>query len=115
MLKNLFDYFSLVPGDPFLQSCYFEKLNFNYSWEKTFYPEDASANWQNFSGLFQQSFEKSYQDVVLCEKYGRLLMTEGKYPEAKVMFEKALRQSPENPFLKYEIQQLVSPEKGQSP
>ncbi len=115
ILKDMEDFYPAVPDDPFLQSVFFEKLVFNYSWERSFHPEDSGTNWQKFSKLFQDSFEKSCQDYVLCEKFGRLLATEGKYPEARGMFEKALSQNPENPFLKYEIQQVVSWEKSKVP
>ncbi len=72
ILENLLEFHPRVPEDPFLQSCYFEKLVFNYSWEKTFHPEDDGTVWNNFSPVLRRSLEKGYRDVVLCEKFGRL-------------------------------------------
>ncbi len=95
-----------IPEDPFLQSCYFEKLVYNYTWEKTFHPEDTWTNWSNFSETFRDSFLKSFQDVELCEKYGRLLAVENQKLEAKQIFEKALKLMPGNPWLESEIEQL---------
>jgi hypothetical protein len=111
ILKNLLDFYPRVPNDPFIQSCFFQKLVFNYTSEKTFHPQDTWTNWQNFSGTFQQSFGNGYQDVVLCEKYGRLLASEGKLDQARWMFLKALKQNPQNEFLKYEMNRLDHPEK----
>lgn len=106
ILTRLIEFYPSLPPDPFLQSLFFEKLLFNYSWEKTFHPEDAWVNGHTFSNLFQQSFGKSYRDEVLCEKYGRLLATEGEKSDARRMFEKALVQSPGNPLLLQEIREL---------
>jgi hypothetical protein len=106
ILEKMLRAYPLIPEDPFLQSCYFEKMVFNYSSEKVFHPKDTWANWSNFSEVFRISFFKSYQDVELCEKYGRLLAVEGQKTEAKRIFEKALRLFPGNPWLKSEIQQL---------
>jgi hypothetical protein len=89
-----------VPRDPFLWSIFFEKLLFAYSWEKTFHPEDGRTKWLDFKRLFRTSFEKSVQDTVLCEKYGRLLASEGEAAEAKRVLGSALRKDPGNPFLK---------------
>jgi len=109
ILKDLLELYPSVPTDPFLQSCFFEKLTFVYSWEKTFHPEDSWTDWDRFSGTFRHSFEKGYQDTVLCEKFGRLLLTEGKVEEARGMFKRALRQDPGNKFLKEEIEQALQP------
>jgi hypothetical protein len=106
ILESLMAFYSRVPEDPLLQSCFFEKLVYNFSWENTFYPGDTWTDWANFSNLFHQSFDKSYQDLDLCEKFGRLLAVEGQGAEAKRLFEKGLRLSPGNPLLKYEIQRL---------
>jgi hypothetical protein len=99
VLQDLLHFYGAVPNDPFLQSCYFEKLLYYYSFEKTFYPQDAWANWGNFREVFGKSFDKSGQDSVLCEKYGRLLASSGDPEKARLMFNKALRQDPQNPAL----------------
>jgi hypothetical protein len=114
LLRDLAGFYPRVPPDSFLQSCYFEKLLFNYSWEKTFHPEDTQANWGNYAGLFRDSFGKSCQDMVLCEKFGRLFASEGKPSEAAKMFRKALDQDPRNPLLIYEWSQ-VQPRSGSAP
>ena len=106
ILKDMVASYDRVPRDPFLQSCYFEKLLFNYSWEKTFYPEESWTNWDHFSIIFTNCFDRSSQDLVLCEKYGRLLASEGQIIQSRVMLEKALVLSPQNPLLLYEIKQL---------
>jgi hypothetical protein len=76
VLKGLLDAYPGLPKDPFIQSCFFEKLLFDYSWEKTFHPEDSWTAWNNFSGVFQRSFEQSYKDPVLRTKWGELLSME---------------------------------------
>ena len=83
-----------------------EKLTYQFSWENTFYPEDTWTNWKNFSGVFQESFNQSYQDAELCEKYGHLLAVEGDDAGAKKIFQKAMKLSPGNPWLKDEMKQL---------
>ena len=80
VLEGLGEAYQGYPRDPFLQSCYFEKLLYNYSWEKTFHPEDGWANWRNFSGVFGESYRKGLADPVLAEKYGALLSSEGLNP-----------------------------------
>jgi hypothetical protein len=106
VLMDLLNFYPKIPDDPFLQSCFFEKLVFNYTWEKTFYPEDSQANWSNFSEIFHDTFAKCYPDVVLYEKFGRLLAVEGQKEEARGIFEKALKLSPGNPWLKQEMREL---------
>lgn len=106
ILADLLALYPRVPNDPFLQSCFFEKLVFNYTWEKTFHPEDIWADWANFSAVFHASFARSYQDPALCEKFGRLLAVEGQTAEAKKVFQKALKLSPGNPWLKQEIGEM---------
>ncbi len=106
VLEKMLQAYPSIPSDPFLQSCYFEKLAFNFSWENTFFPGDNWANWNNFSETFHQSFGKSYQDATLCEKYGKLLAVEGEKAEAKKIFQKAQKLSPGNAWLKYEMGQL---------
>ena len=106
VLEQLLAFYPSVPGDPYLQSCFFEKLLYHYSWEKSFHPEDPGADWADFSAVFQRSFAQSYQDVVLCGKFGRLLAAEGSKAEARRVFAKALRLSPGNGFLRSEMEQL---------
>ena len=106
VLREWLAFYPSVPRDPFLQSCFFEKLLFNYSWEKAFHPEDRWADWAEFSGVFHRSFAQSYQDVVLCGKFGRLLASEGRKEESRRVFGKALRLSPGNRFLMSEMEQL---------
>ncbi len=106
VLEKFLRAYPQVPADPFLQSCYFEKLVYNFSWENTFNPEDTWTNWKNFSDIFQKSFEKSYRDAELCEKYGHLLAVEGEDDRAKKMLERAVKLAPGVPWLKYEIKQL---------
>jgi hypothetical protein len=106
VLRDLLVLYPRIPQDPFLQSCFLEKLTYQFSWENTFYPEDTWTNWKNFSGVFQESFNQSYQDAELCEKYGHLLAVEGDDAGAKKIFQKAMKLSPGNPWLKDEMKQL---------
>lgn len=106
ILEILLNLYPSVPKDPFLQSCFFEKLLFNYSWEKTFYPHNGEPDWPVFSGTFRRSFDLGYQDLELCEKYGRLLATEGRKSEAAHVFKEALALSPGNLWLRAEVLQL---------
>lgn len=106
VVRSLLDFYPRVPDDPFLQSYFFEKLAYQYSWENTFYPMDTWTNWDHLSGTFKISFDESYQDAELCEKYGRLLAVAGKDAEAKGMLKKALSLSPGNPRLNDEMKQL---------
>ncbi len=109
LLEYLLGLYARTPNDPFLQSCYFEKLSYHYTWEKNFHPEDAWASWEVFGPLFQKSFQRSYQNGNLCEKYARLLAMEGKIPEARKVFMQALKIYPGNEWLQTELRQLDSP------
>ena len=106
ILEKLLRGYPHIPEDPFLQSCFFGKLAYNYSWEKTFGPVGNHILWTYFYPVFRGSFEKSYQDAELCEKYGRLLALENNKAEARIVFKKALELSPGNPWLEDEIRQL---------
>ena len=106
VLSQLLAAYPFIPNDPYLQSCFFEKLLFNYSSEKTFHADDTSTSWPNFSPSFQLSFEKSYQDTILCDKLGRLLASEGKTKESRKVLMRALKLSGGNPFIQSEIDQL---------
>ncbi len=77
ILRNMARFYPWVPNDSLLQSFFFEKLAFNYSWEETFHPEDKEEGWGNLPKIFQQSFDKSCRDAVLSEKL-ILLMEEGR-------------------------------------
>src|SRR5579871_2173287 len=105
LLADMARVYPSVPADPFLQSCFFEKLLYNYAWETTFYPGEAGSDWPRFSPLFRASFDRSYQDLELCEKFGRLLALEGQKQEAKAVFQKALKLSPGNAWLQKEMGQ----------
>jgi hypothetical protein len=109
VLQDLLRFYGSVPNDPFLQSCYFEKLVYYYSFEKTFYPQDTQADWQNFGQVFTQSFGKSLQDTVLCEKFGRILEISNRPAPAGKMFEKALRLNPKNQALRDDLKQVSNP------
>lgn len=106
ILERLVSFYPSVPDDPFLQSCFFEKMLFNHSWEKTFHPEDPGAEGEDVTAILKRSFEKGYRDLVLCEKYGRLLATQGKNAEARKAFNAALRLSPGNPLVMEELGRL---------
>ncbi|HVZ80102.1 MAG TPA: hypothetical protein VHE12_04785 [bacterium] len=67
-----------LPKEPFLQSCFFEKLLYHYAWERTFHPEDSWASWENFSGVFTSAYRQSYRDDVLRKKFGELMAMEGR-------------------------------------
>ncbi|MGH7739584.1 MAG: hypothetical protein ACREL1_05505, partial [bacterium] len=99
VLQNLLKLYASVPDDPFLQSCFFEKLFFYYSFEKTFYPEDSQTNFKNFGGVLKKSFEKSLRDWVVREKYAGFLYLSGRSQEARRILEPALRSNPGNPIL----------------
>lgn len=72
ILLKMLRFYPSVPLDPYLQSCFFEKLAFNYSCEQTFDPEDTWACWANFSAVFQKSFHRGTQDPVLKDQYQKL-------------------------------------------
>lgn len=110
ILRDILQFYPNLPDDKYLQSCYFEKLLFNYSWEKTFHPEDRWANWQNFSPILRRSFEGSYQNASLCEKFGRLLAMEGDDSESRKIFQQALKLYPDNPWLQSQMRQLNPPD-----
>jgi hypothetical protein len=97
VLRDLLDFYPSVPHDSFLQSCFFEKLFYYYSFEKTFYPQDAWTRWENFDSFFHRSFSQSLQDSVLCQKYGQILEISGEPAGAEIMFAKARRLSAQNP------------------
>jgi hypothetical protein len=105
VLKDLTALSSSLNEDPFLRSCFFEKLAFNYSWEKTFHPEDLTTNWGVYGRLFEQCMSKGVQDAELYEKFGKLLVMEGKWDEAQAAFQKALKFYPGNPWLIHERDQ----------
>jgi len=109
VLEDMKAHYPKVPKDPFLQSCYFEKLLFNYSRERTFYPEDRSMDRTNYGGVLKAAFEGSYRNEFLCQKYGRLLALEGDLEGAKRAFREALRSRPGDAWL---LQQLRDLEKG---
>ncbi len=98
VLKDLLDFYPSVPNDSFLQSCFFEKLFYYYSFEKTFYPQDAWTHWETFKDVFQRSFGKSLQDSVLCQKYGQILVISGEGTEAEKIFAKARGLSAQTPL-----------------
>ena len=108
-LKDFLDFYSLVPKDVFLQSCYFQRLVFLYSAEKAFNPQDTWTNWQRFSPVFHSAFNRSCQSIFLCERFARILMMEGKDQESNRVLKQALRLSPRNPWLEYQLEQTAKP------
>lgn len=80
VLETLLENYENFPKDPFLQSCFFEKLLFNYSWEKTFHPEDPLVNGDRVSGVLREAYRQSCQDDALKGKFANLLALENGGP-----------------------------------
>jgi len=109
VIKNFLDYYPSVPKDAFLQSCYFQRLGFLYSSERSFFPQDDWTTWGKCSPVFYSSFNLGYQNVFLCEWFAKLLRSEGKLDESRRLFKQALKLSPQNTWLEYELRQTVAP------
>ncbi|HTA76222.1 MAG TPA: hypothetical protein VK791_03605 [bacterium] len=108
-LEHFLDYYSSVSNDPFLQSCYFERMSFLYSSEKSFFPQDNWTSWERFSPVFYASFDHGYQNIFLCEWFAKILRGEGKISESRRIFKEALKMSPGNQWLEYELGQTTAP------
>lgn len=109
VLKELLGAYPGFPKDPYLQACFFEKLLFNYTAEKTFHPEDDWVSWGNFSEVFRSVYALSYKNLVLETKYGDLLALENQDSEATKVYQEALRLSPEDPMIRERLRQLSLP------
>jgi hypothetical protein len=109
ILKRLADFYPSVPADPLLQSFFFEKLAYNYAYQKAFTP-DGPPRWDDYAAVFRKSFMKSCKDAVLCEKYARLLVLAGKTRRSGLLLREALDQDPANAWLKHELREWGSRE-----
>ncbi|HEV2352890.1 MAG TPA: hypothetical protein VGR89_01495, partial [Puia sp.] len=109
VLKELLEAYPSFPKDPYLQACFFEKLLFNYTAEKTFHPEDSWVNWGNFAGTFESAYALGCKNLVLEIKYGDLLALENQNSEAAKVYERALRLSPEDEMIRERLRQLSLP------
>ncbi len=76
ILEEMLAFYPHVPSDPYLQSCFFEKLAFNYSCEQAFHPEDTWVCWANFSDVFQNSFNRGIQDAELKDQFWKLTQSD---------------------------------------
>jgi len=104
-LLDFLEFYPKVPKDPYLQSCYFQRLVYLYSAEKAFRPNESEIDWARFSPTFHAAFDQSYRTMVLCERFARICMMEDKNDEAASFLKQALRLSPHNSWLEYELRQ----------
>jgi hypothetical protein len=93
LLKQMMEFYPSLPKDPFIQSCYFQKLFYLYSAEKTFNPEDTWCCYANFSKLFHDSYQNSYRKSTLSAQLLGLFILEHQEEEAGNLVKK-LRQNP---------------------
>jgi hypothetical protein len=93
LLKQMMEIYPSFPKDPFIQSCYFQKLFYLYSAEKTFNPEDTWCSYSNFSNLFHSSYENSYKKSTLSAQLLGLFILEHREEEAGNLMKK-LKQNP---------------------
>jgi hypothetical protein len=83
ILRPMINAYPSLPKSAFIQSCYFQKLLYLYSSEKTFNPGDTWCDFDHFSSVFHDSYNHSCQNAVLCGQFAQLLILENKSKEAK--------------------------------
>jgi len=93
LLEQMVDIYPSLTKDPFIQSCFFQKLFYLYSAEKTFNPEDTWCCYANFSKLFHDSYQNSYKKSTLSAQLLGLFILEHQDGDA----EKLLRKFKQNP------------------
>jgi hypothetical protein len=91
LLKEMMDIYPSLSKDPFIQSCFFQKLFYLYSAEKTFNLEDTWCSYTNFSDLFHAAYRNSYQNSTLSAQLLGLLILEHQDAEARKLLEKIKR------------------------
>ena len=87
ILRQFINIYPSLPKDAFIQSCFFQKLLYVYSAEKTFNLEDSWCNFHNFSEVFYDSYRHSYQNSILCAQFSQLLILEHQESEARKLLE----------------------------
>jgi len=81
-LKALFESYPSLRGDPFLESCFWEKVVFHLM---------AAGDEAGALKALQQGVKKGYPAAHLFNMEGVLLAKEGKVHEARMAFQKAIR------------------------
>jgi hypothetical protein len=96
ILEEMIEFYNRVPDDLFLQSIYFEKFMDFYERQRFFYKGETSCNYYSYSKFLDSSLKKGYPDTVVYAFTGRLLMQEGQFKKARMVFKKALKFDPGN-------------------
>ena len=86
VLKKLFEAYPALQGDPFLETCF---------WEKVLYHEKIKGDGRACWDAIQNGLKRGYLLPPLLNDEGVFLMQRGKWPQAKRAFQRAL-QSPLN-------------------
>ncbi len=93
-LEALDQFHVLMQGDPFLESCYWEKTYYLYFQNGAF---GDRQKWADFESAFQalrQALGHGYPAAHLLNEYGSCLMLMRLYPEAEKAFEEAIQANP---------------------
>ncbi len=93
-LQALTQSYNLMRGDPFLESCYWEKTYYLYFQNGAF---GDRQKWVDFESAFQalrQALGRGYPAAHLLNEYGSCLTLMRLYPEAEKAFEEAVQANP---------------------
>jgi hypothetical protein len=101
-----------LPNDPFLQSCFLEKLLYNFWTEKLYHPEDKANHYPLYASVIQSCLRKGEPDPVVREKLVRALVIDGEFKEAKVQLQKVLRLDPHNELALQDARLIAAIERG---
>ena len=80
---------SLVAGDRFLESCYWEKAS------EFYYQHGYQDHYQDIANALQQAIKKGYPSAHLYYKLGCLYLRKKNFMDARAAFETALKEEPQ--------------------
>jgi tetratricopeptide (TPR) repeat protein len=85
---------SLMRGDPFLESCFWEKAYYLYLQNSAFGDRQKAENFKNSLEALRQALDQGYPAAHLLNEYGAYLMMMGDRAGAAKAFQKSIQANP---------------------
>ncbi len=80
-----------LPKDPFIRSCYWEAVYFNFNWENLYGNRDVKTNFPAAVQALQRALREGYPTAYFYNELGSCYALAGDYTNARRAFEQAIR------------------------